>query len=174
MKRGNGSLKTYVLCLFVAASVVVGCNSAAGPPANGGGNNAPSLAHHADAVTTTYKVDAIQGFGNFHGTYSPTPCWTVSPSPLPQYWSTDKVSVTYAGGGCSTRSITITYESGYSEDVQPCYYKIHYPVGGPFAYSTQDEGVVECSVATEPPSKNWDEELIYGPFDTPHSRAHTH
>ncbi len=172
MKRGNSSLKTGMIGLFVVAAVAAGCNSAAGPPSSGSsltGGNSPSGVRRADTETTTYKVVLNgHGFGNLHGTYTPEPCWTVSPSPLPKYVTTDKVWVTYSDG-CSTRSITITYESGYNSDIWPCYYKIHYPAGGPFQYSTQPEYGENCAVATAPPSKNYDEQLIYGIINAPHS-----
>jgi hypothetical protein len=170
LKHKNGSLKLYAFGLLVAAAAVAGCSSANGPldASTSIRDSAPTI-HHATTATTTFKI-FTQGlvFGNFQGTFTPEPCWTVSPNPLPVV-STKKVSVSYTDAGCSNRSLTITYESGYGTDVQPCSYKIHYPVGGPFAYSTQSHGFIQCAVATAPPSDSYDEQLIYGPIG---SNAH--
>jgi hypothetical protein len=170
MKSDDASLRACVIGLFFAASIVSGCNGAAEPLAGGTplSDNSPSSVHSATTATTTYKVAVVPPiFGNLHGSYTPEPCWTVSPSPLPKYITTDKVSVSYTSDGCSNRSITITYSSGYGSDAQPCGYKIHYPIGGPFQYSIVEQGLIDCAVATAPPSKNYDELLTYGPWESP-------
>jgi hypothetical protein len=170
MKRNELSLKNYLLGLVAAAAVIAGCNSPAGPGGSGTWlSNSTSSVHRADVETTTYKVE-IKGpvFGNFHGTYTPEPCWTVSPSPLDNYPISHKIWVNYVTG-CSTRTQIVTYTSGYGSDAQPCNFAIHYPAGGPFQYSIGKSSAM-CAVATAPPSKDYDETLIYEAFYTPAPR----
>jgi hypothetical protein len=177
MNRSNTTLKTYVTYLFLAALVVAGCNSPAGPMGGGSqlnGMTSQQGVREGDIITTTYKVVVIPPtFADLRGLYSPTPCWTVSPSPLPKYVATTKVYVSYTTG-CSTRTLVITYESGYGSSRQPCDYKVHYPTGGPFNWTTMSEGEVTCAVATTPPSDNYDEQLIYGPVTALLRDSRTH
>lgn len=165
MKQHHTSLKAYGLGLFIIASTVVGCNSLSGAPAGG---EATSSAHHSTVATTVVKVFLTPpAWPNGHGLYSPEPCWTVSPSPLPTNWASEKIYVSYNSDGCSKRSIVIEWDSGYGpSENQACFYNIHYPEGGPFSFSTSNYYFIQCAVATAPPGKSYDEQLIYGPVGT--------
>lgn len=107
--------------------------------------------------------------GTFIGTYTPVPCWTVSPHPLPGYGQPETKTfwVTYAPDSCSERDITITYYSqGFGSQTYPCFYKITYPLDGSWKYSATAGPYTACSVATAPPSANYDENLYFKIVDT--------
>ncbi len=166
MNRSNDPLKFAALGLLVVAGIVA-CNSTPGtaggsyPPST---NNAPSSIHHDTVATTKIHIHDDGDNGTFIGTFTPEPCWTVSPHPLPTYGypETKTFWVSYDSAGCSKRNITIVYYSqGYGSNRYNCDYKIDYPIGGPFSYSTQDGNFTVCSVASPPPSKDYDEDFYF-------------
>lgn len=176
MNPKNESIKACVVTLFVTSAVVAGCNSGASPISSSGppNGNSPGSSVQRDTVATTIaRIDTGRVSGGFKGVYSPEPCWTVSPSPLPNYNLPKKIWVSYDSNGCSKRNITLTYESfGGSSTVYACDYKITYPIGGPFSYSTQNGLFTTCTATAAPPSKNYDEDLYYAIVSP--LRAHHH
>jgi hypothetical protein len=177
MNRTNESIKACVVTLFVTAALVAGCNTSTGttggayPP---GSNNAASSVRHDTVATQKIHIHDDGDNGTFIGKYTPEPCWTVSPHPLPTYGEPETKTfwVSYDSAGCSKRNITIIYYSqGYGSNQYNCNYLIKYPISGPWSYSTQNGNYTTCSVASAPPSKNYDEDFYFA-IVVP--KAHSH
>ena len=167
MNRNNDSIKASVVGLFLIAAIVAGCNTSSGTGTVGGAN--PLNPNNAPSSTQKIHIHDDGDNGTFIGTYTPAPCWTVSPHPLPGYGQPETKTfwVTYAPDSCSERDITITYYSqGFGSQTYPCFYKITYPVDGSWKYSATAGPYTACSVATAAPSANYDENLYFKIVDT--------
>lgn len=178
MSHNNESLRACVFSLFVAAAIVAGCNSSNG---TFGGANPPNAANarspiHTDTVATQkIHIHDDGDNGTFIGSYTPEPCWTVSPHPLPGYGypETKTFWVSYDSAGCGKRNITITYYSqGYGIQTYPCFYKITYPLSGTWEYSASNGPYTTCSVATAPPKADYDENFYFAIVDAAKPRPH--
>ena len=168
MHLSDQRLRVWAFGLLAATSVAAGCSNEGSPFSEGNAIKAnSSLIRPGAAVTTSYKV-VKDVYWPITGSYNgPRPCWTVSPSPLPNDLS-KKVTVSYVTG-CSTKSVTFTYEFAPSNP-WPCTYKLTYDAG--FVWTATPYYTLDCSVATAPPGSDYDEQLIYGPNESPKHGLH--
>lgn len=165
MKTTLASKGRCAAVLFITVVAIIGCNNQAGTSdSTNAGAVLPRLGHvrHLQDLSTAVKVFNHEET-TITGVVPVTPCWSVSPYPLPSASAspghTPKITETY-DTGCPTGNNSITLQ--YTTTGVTCNFQTTYNSGSAgFTYAAYGYSG-NCLYTPAPPSDDYNEKFIYG------------